>query len=252
MDQNVQGRTVVITGAAGGIGRAWVDGFIRDGFQVVAADINEEGLAPLAEAGAITRVTDVTSFEDVQALVSLAVERTGRLDVLFNNAAIGSRRRIENLSDGEFESIVSVGLFGTINGTRAALPIMRQQDYGRIVNTISRAPEVNPPGNAAHGAAKAGVWLVTRVTAAEVEDSDILANSLIPGPTNTGLWGRDMPSMKPPEETYPTAHMLATLPSGGPNGKAFFNRREYTLFHPDNDIHSQPGGLRSDPPVPPE
>ncbi|MDD9943616.1 MAG: SDR family NAD(P)-dependent oxidoreductase [Myxococcales bacterium] len=247
MDESVQGRTVVITGAAGGIGRAWVRGFLKDGFRVVAADINSEGLSELAQAGALTRVTDVTSSADMNGLVDFAMEKAGRIDVLFNNAGIGSRRRIENLKDGEFERIVGASLFGTVNGLRAVIPVMRQQDYGRIVNTISRAPEIDPAGNAPHGATKAGVWVVTRVAAREVSDTDILVNGLIPGPTNTGLWGRDMPNMKPPEATYPTAHMLATLPTGGPNGKAFFNRERYTMYAPDNEV-LQTNDLRSEPP----
>ena len=236
MDENVHGRTVVITGAASGIGEAWTLGFLKLGFVVVAADVDEGKLKALASAGALCRVTDVTNSQQMRDLVSFSLQKTGRLDVLFNNAGIGNRRRIENLRDGEFEQMIAVHLFGAINGMRAAIPIMRQQDYGRIINTISRAPEIHPPGNAAHGAAKAGVWLATQVAAEEVADSDILVNALIPGPTNTSLWGRDMPNMKPPEATFPTAHMLATLPSGGPNGQAFFEKQPYKMYDANNVI----------------
>lgn len=236
MDENVHGRTVVITGAGSGLGEAWALGFLKLGFVVVAADIDGSKLEALASAGALCRVTDVTNSQQVRDLVSFSLQKTGRLDVLFNNAGIGNRRRIENLRDGEFEQMIAVHLFGAINGMRAAIPIMRQQDYGRIINTISRAPEIHPPGNAAHGAAKAGMWLATQVAAQEVEDSDILVNALIPGPTNTGLWGRAMPNMKPPEATFPTAHMLATLPSGGPTGTAFFEKQPYPMYDPRNVI----------------
>lgn len=236
MDENVHGRTVVITGAANGIGAAWAHAFLKVGFRVVAADVDAEKLKSLEPAGALCRVTDVTNSEDVRALVAFAVKETGRLDVLFNNAGIGNRRRIENLRDGEFEAMIAVHLHGAVNGMRAAIPVMRQQDYGRIVNTISRAPEISTPGNAAHGAAKAGVWLATQVAADEVGENDILVNAIIPGPTNTGLWGRNMPNMKAPEATFPTAHMLATLPSGGPNGQAFFEKQPYTMYSPDNVI----------------
>ena len=236
MDENVQGRTVVITGAAHGIGKAWALGFLKEGFRVVAADIDRSGLSELEKAGAVCRATDVASYQQVQDLVAFAVSKTGRLDVLSNNAGIGNRRRIENLRDGEFERMIEVHLYGAIYGMRAAIPVMRQQNYGRIINTISRAPEVDAPGNAANGAAKAAVWLATQVAAQEVNDSDILINAIIPGPTNTGLWGRDMPNMKPPEATFPTAHMLATLPSGGPSGQAFFEKQVYPMYDPNNVI----------------
>lgn len=236
MDENVQGRTVLITGAAQGIGKAWAEGFLKEGFRVVAADIDKEALAALEKAGAVCRVADVTDSQQVRDLIAFAVNKTGRLDVLFNNAGIGNRRRIENLRDGEFERMIEVHLYGAVNGMRAAIPVMRQQNYGRIINTISRAPELDAPGNAAHGAAKAAVWLATQVAAQEIIDSDILINAIIPGPTNTGLWGRDMPNMKPPEATFPTAHMLATLPTGGPNGQAFFERKVYHMYDPNNVI----------------
>lgn len=236
MDENVQGRTVVITGAANGIGEAWARGFLKLGFRVVAADIDGDKLKTLEEAGALSRVTDVSSSQDMRDLVAFTLRKTGRLDVLFNNAGIGNRRRIENLRDGEFERMIEVHLYGAINGMRAAIPIMRQQDYGRIINTVSRAPEISSPGNAAHGAAKAGVWLATQVAAEEVADADILVNALIPGPTNTGLWGRNMPNMKSPEATFPTAHLLATLPGGGPTGQAFFEKQPYAMYDKGNVI----------------
>ena len=236
MDDNVQGRTVLITGAASGIGRAWALGFLKEGFRVVVADLLGDELKSLEEEGALCRVTDVSDSQQVRDLVAFAVESTGRLDVLFNNAGIGNRRRIENLRDGELERMIEVHLYGAINGMRAALPIMRQQNYGRIVNTISRAPEIDAQGNVAHGAAKAGVWLATQVAARETEDADILVNALIPGPTNTALWGRDMPNMKPPEATFPTAMMLATLPTNGPSGQAFFEKRRYMMYDPNNVI----------------
>lgn len=236
MDEHVQGRTVVITGAAQGIGRAWALAFVKEGFRVVAADIDRDELDALRPEGVLCCVTDVTDSQAVRDLVAFAVDSTGRLDVLFNNAGIGSRRRIENLRDGEFEHVIAVHLHGTLNGLRAAIPVMRQQNYGRIINTLSRAPEIDVPGNVAHGAAKAGVWLATQVAAQEVADADILVNGLIPGPTNTGLWGRNMPNMKPPEATFPTAYMLATLPTGGPSGQAFYEKQVYRMYDPNNVI----------------
>jgi NAD(P)-dependent dehydrogenase (short-subunit alcohol dehydrogenase family) len=232
----IEGRTVVITGAASGLGRAWAEGFLRDGARVVAADIRDEGLAALAEAGALTRVTDVRSREQVRDLVEQATRETGRLDALFNNAGFGSRTAVAELAEGEFERMIEVHLYGTLYGMRFAIPVMREQGRGRIVNTLSRAAEVCGGLDSAYSAAKAGIWAATRCAARECAQSDILINGLIPGPTNTGIWGRDMPQLQPPEVSYPTARMLATLPAGGPTGRVFWNEREYPLMDPANPV----------------
>ena len=138
-----------------------------------------------------------------------------------------------------FERHVAVHLFGCVNGMRAALPHMRRQGYGRIINTLSRNAEVAVPTTSAYAAAKAAMWAATRVTAAEVTDVDILINMLIPGPTNTPIWGRERPNLQPPAATYATARMLATLATGGPTGKVYWNEQEYALFDPGNAIQER-------------
>jgi NAD(P)-dependent dehydrogenase (short-subunit alcohol dehydrogenase family) len=229
----LRGRTIVVTGAASGLGRAWTLGFLDAGARVVAADIVATGLVDLEARGALTIVADVARAHDVKATIDLALGRTGRLDALFNNAGLGFRTRIEDLADDEFERHVAVHLFGTVSGMRFAIPAMRRQGHGRIVNTISRAAEAGSAGNSAYAAAKAAIWAATRSAAAETAGSDVLVNMLIPGPTNTAIWGRDMPRLQAPEVTFPTARMLATLPSGGPSGKVFWNEREYPMFRHD-------------------
>lgn len=230
-------QTIVITGAASGIGRAWATGFLGEGAKVVAADVNVAGMADLAAQGAILSETDVSDARAVEAMVELAIEKTGRIDTLFNNAGVSFRTRIEDLTDGEFEQHVAIHLFGVVAGMRFAIPKMRGRGYGRIINTVSRAAEFATGRNAAYAAAKAGIWAASRAAAEEVADADILINMLIPGPTNTAIWGRDMPRLQKPEVTYPTARMLATLPPGGPTGKVFWDEKEYPLFAPD---HSRP------------
>ncbi|MBT3225204.1 MAG: SDR family oxidoreductase [Calditrichaeota bacterium] len=177
----ITGKTVVITGAASGLGRAWVLGFLKDGARVVAADINEEGLAVLQSEGAYTIKTDVADDQRVKAMLALALNKTGRVDVLFNNAGIGAFTRVEELAENEFEKVIAVHLFGTIYGMRAAIPIMREQKFGRIINTISRSAEFNGAGVSAYGSAKAAIWAATRSAAKEVSDVDILINSSVIG-----------------------------------------------------------------------
>ena len=92
------------------------------------------------------------------------------------------------------------------------------------------------PTTSAYAAAKAGIWSTSRVAAKEVADSDILINMLIPGPTNTQIWGKEMSHLQDPKETYPTAKMLVLLEKGGPSGKVFWDEKEYPMFAEENEI----------------
>ena len=232
----VKKKTIVITGAASGIGRAWAKAFNEEGANVIGCDINQEGLSSLKELGISTLVTDVSKDQQVKDLVNFAVEKTGRLDVVFNNAGMGYGHKLEESPVGAFEHHVAVHLFGCLYGMKNAIPVMRKQGSGRIINTISRNAETNTPGTSAYSAAKAAIWSASRVAAYEVSDSDILINMIIPGPTNTGIWGRDMKHLQSPEATYPTARMLATLKKGGPTAKVFWDEKEYPMFNSENEI----------------
>ena len=232
----MKGKTIVITGAANGIGRAWALGFHKENAHVIAADIDSRQLESLASEGITTAKVDVRDPEQVNHLLNNTKNETGAVDILFNNAGIAFGPTLEKAPDGKFEDHVSVHLFGCIYGMRSAIPIMRAQESGRIINTISRNAEVDMPGTSAYSAAKAAIWAASRVAARETSDADILINMLIPGPTNTQIWGKNRPELQAPETTFPTAKMLASFPSGGPTGKVFWNKKEYRLFDPKNDI----------------
>tara|TARA_B100000073_G_scaffold25696_1_gene19978 strand:+ start:98 stop:808 length:711 start_codon:yes stop_codon:yes gene_type:complete len=229
-------KTILITGAASGLGKAWSKKFSEEGARVFACDINEEGLTELKDFGIDTQVIDVSSASHVQSFVESAITDTGKIDVLFNNAGMGFGYKLDSFPDGAFEHHISVHLFGTVYGMRYALPVMQRQGYGRIINTISRNAETNVEGTSAYSAAKAAIWSATRVAAKENIDHNILINMIIPGPTNTNIWGKDMPHLQSPEDTYPTARLLACLEEGGPTGKVYWNEKEYPMFNEENSI----------------
>lgn len=222
--------TVCITGAASGIGQAISLGFLEDGAKVVAVDISSEGLKILEDKGAITKIIDVTDFTQVKSMVKTAIEETGRFDVLFNNAGVARVRNIHEFKDDEYEKVIRVNLFGPVYGIRAAIPVMRSQNYGRIINLVSRAAEAGNNRMSPYNSSKAALWSVTRSAAVENIDYDILINGMIPGPTKTSM----MPQGQDPKVVYPSAKWMATLPSGGPTGKVFWNRKEYTMFSKGN------------------
>tara|TARA_X000001036_G_scaffold109254_1_gene102455 strand:- start:324 stop:1034 length:711 start_codon:yes stop_codon:yes gene_type:complete len=229
-------KTILITGAASGLGKAWSKKFSEEDARVFACDINEEGLTELKDLGIDTQVIDVSSATHVQSFIESAITDTGKIDVLFNNAGMGFGYKLDSFPDGAFEHHVSVHLFGTVYGMRYALPVMQRQGYGRIINTISRSAETNVEGTSAYSAAKAAIWSATRVAAKENIDHNILINMIIPGPTNTNIWGKDMPHLQSPEDTYPTARLLACLEEGGPTGKVYWNEKEYPMFNQENSI----------------
>ena len=225
-------QTILITGAASGLGRAWAEGFSADGATIIAADINGDGLVEVPAAHRLT--VDVRNAAQVKQMIADCVKLTSRIDVLFNNAGTGFNKRLENSADGDFEQHVAVHLFAMVNAMRAAIPHMRAQNFGRIVNTISRNAEYDAIGTSAYSAAKAGMWAASRVAAAELKDTNILVNMLIPGPTRTAIWGKDMPQFQEPAVSYPTAKMLASLADDGPSGKVYWNETEYPLFREGN------------------
>jgi NAD(P)-dependent dehydrogenase (short-subunit alcohol dehydrogenase family) len=227
-DQAIAGRTVVITGAASGIGRALALGFLKDGAKVVATDINGDGLSVARDAGAHVVQADITQKDDVDRVVAEAIAATGRLDVLFNNAGLGANTRIEALQPGSFEQFMAVHVYGALYGLQAALPQMRKQGYGRVINTLSRGAEATKPGWAAYGSAKAALFALTRIAASEVEGVDILINGMVPGPTQSGMMKGE--NLQLPEAVYPSALWMATLPADGPTGQVFWNKQPYVLF----------------------
>ena len=232
----MKGKTILITGAASGLGKAWAELFNQEGANIFACDIEEVGLHELQELGITTSTLDVSSSQQVKSFIEQARDVTGRLDVLFNNAGMGFGYKVDDMPEGAFEHHVSVHLFGTIYGMRYALPIMKKQNFGRIINTISRNAETDVEGTSAYAAAKAGIWSATRVAAKENAEHDILINMIIPGPTNTSIWGKDMPHLQKPEATFPTAKLLASLERGGPTGKVYWDEKEYPMFNQNNSI----------------
>jgi NAD(P)-dependent dehydrogenase (short-subunit alcohol dehydrogenase family) len=182
----------LVTGSASGLGRDIAEAVLASGDRLLATARDPERLNDLVQryGGQVqTAGLDVVDEAAAKAAVAKAVEIFGRLDVVVNNAGYGSISPFEQQSSEAFRSVVDTNLFGVVNVTRAALPIMRQQKSGCILQVSSVGGRIAVPGNAAYHAAKWAVGGFTESVAQEVASFGIKVCALEPGGMRTE-WGR--------------------------------------------------------------
>lgn len=198
------GKTAIVTGASSGIGRAIALCFARAGAHVVAADITEkvvEGGAPvaipLADIDPQSRFirTDIADAASVDQLISETVAGFGRLDILVNNAAVGSAFSLMETEEAQWDRVIAINLKGAYLCSRAALRVMLGQQIvrearGRIINISSQHGMIAAPGAFAYGISKAGVAQMTRQIAVDYAADHIICNAVAPGKIVTGKGGR--------------------------------------------------------------
>ncbi|MBB4683119.1 SDR family oxidoreductase [Amycolatopsis jiangsuensis] len=181
------GKVVVVTAAAGtGIGSAVAKRCLEEGAEVIVSDWHERRLTEKAtELEALGKVhaipCDVTSEDQVQALVDGAVERCGRIDVLVNNAGLGGTASVLDMTDDEWSRVLDITLTGTFRCTRAALRrFVAQGGGGAIVNNASVIGWRAQAGQAHYAAAKAGVMALTRCSALDAAEHHVRVNAVAP------------------------------------------------------------------------
>ena len=189
MPGRFEGKVAVITGAASGIGAATARRLRREGARLMLGDLNEEGGQKIAKelGDAAFRALDVSVLADVEALMQAAVDRFGKIDIVFNNAGIGAFGRTPDLDPEMWHRIIDVDLHSVFYGCRAAIPHLRKNGCGVIVNTASISGLFADYGLAAYNAAKAGVVNYTRTVAIDHARENIRVNSVCPGPIDTAL-----------------------------------------------------------------
>lgn len=189
--RDLDSKVAVVTGGASGIGKGIAQHLVTEGMRVVVADIEPGPLqATAAELGAIGIQVDVTKPEQVQRLADRVVDHYGRVDLVVNNAGVGSMGRLDDLTVNDWRWILDVNLFGVIHGITSFLPILRgNAEGGHIVNTASMAGLVTLPGMAAYTASKFAVVGLTEVLAKEMAAAgvDIGATVLCPGPVRSNI-----------------------------------------------------------------
>ncbi|WP_426724308.1 SDR family NAD(P)-dependent oxidoreductase [Curtobacterium flaccumfaciens] len=225
---DLTGTTALVTGGASGIGRAIVETFVAAGARVVAADLDADGLADLAERlGVRTIVLDVTDEDRVEAAVASVDEESGGIQVLVNAAGVLTQAPLEELPTADWARVMAIDLTGVFLVMRAVGRRMLRDGHRRIINLASQLAIKGGSEVAHYAAAKAGVIALTKSAAIEWSGRGVLVNAIAPGPIvspmtdrMTAQWRTDKAAELPigrfgvPAEVAPTALLLASSPAG--------------------------------------
>lgn len=203
-----EGRTVIVTGGASGIGAAAARVFADEGAAVFAADLRPDG----APSGTTPVACDVSSPDDVDALVARALADTGRLDVMVNNAGIGSTADPLSCTPEEWDRVFAVNARGAFLGTRAALRPMLEAGRGAIVNTASVAGLVGLRDRTAYCASKGAVISLTKQVALQYAGSGVRCNCVCPGTVDSPWVGGLLAQADDPDAAR--AALVARQPMG--------------------------------------
>jgi 3-oxoacyl-[acyl-carrier protein] reductase len=211
----IQGRRAIVTGAAGALGQVIATTLASEGADVAALDLNTDGLQRVAEAvashgtAAVAEAVDLTDFDAVQDSVGKVVAGWGGVDILVNAAGGGAVSFFHEMSYETWTTQVDRNLNSVFNVTRAVLPSMLENRFGRVINIASVAAIRGGRlvrGATAYAAAKAGVVGLTKALAIEVAPYGVTVNCLAPGAQATP--GRD------PDTTERRAALMAQIPTG--------------------------------------
>jgi NAD(P)-dependent dehydrogenase (short-subunit alcohol dehydrogenase family) len=267
MHMLLQGKVAVVTGSGRGVGRGIALALAREGAKVVINDVgcavDGRGSAedPAAEvvkeikalgSDAAPNYDSVASFSGAENIIKTAVDKFGRIDILVNNAGIVRDKSIAKMTEEDFDAVLAVHLKGTFNCGRHAIPIMREQGYGRVINITSSAGLRGNFGQSNYGAAKAGIMGLTLVWAIELGKYGVTVNAMAPAGltrmvgTIPGMEGKEPPPEMNAELNGPMVAFLASEKAAHVNGQIFGRRGfGFTIFQQPRPIAMmyKPGGL---------
>jgi len=188
----MKGRVLFITGATGGIGFEVAKSFLAQGAKVVITDLNEENikqaekqLSTIGEVDGI--ICNIAVEEEVKSAIDFTVNRFGSIDYLINSAGLQHVAFIEDFPTDKFEQMIRIMLIGPFMTMKYALPYMKENNYGRIINISSINGLIGFAGKSAYNSAKHGVIGLTKVAALETAQYNITANTICPGYADTAL-----------------------------------------------------------------
>lgn len=230
--EGMEGRVVIVTGAASGIGRGIAERLAKDGAHVVVADLNEEAARTTAGElgeGHLGVGVDVADRAAVDAMTEAVWQHYGRIDSLVNNAGWDKVGPFLESDPQIWDRIIAINLYGPLNTCQSVVRKMAEQGHGSVVNIGSDAARVGSSGEAVYSACKGGVVAFTKTLARETARHGITANAVCPGPADTPLFAQiseENPKLRTALEKAIPLRRLAT-PADLANAVAF-------LVHPDS------------------
>lgn len=211
----LQGKIAIVTGGASGFGLGIVDAYVREGAQVLVADLNGEAAAKAAERfgdRAHAFACDVSRKDDVFAMVARAVQLFGGLDIVVNNAGVTHKNQsLMTVTEDEFDRIYAVNVKAIYLATLACVPEMEKRGGGSIINTASTAGVRPRPGLTWYNGSKGAAITLTKSMAAELAPQNIRVNAINPVIGETGMLEQFMGAADTPENR---AKFLAGIPLG--------------------------------------
>lgn len=217
----LKGKVALITGAGSGFGKATALLFAKEGAGVVVADLNADAAKETVDiikqqgGNAISVKADVSEAKDCDAMVQAAVDTFGRLDILHNNAGIAmTATPIENITEDVWDRLIKINLKSVYLGSRAAIPVMKKQGGGAIINTSSVSAVRVRPGGGAYAVAKAGVSHLTRILALELAPYKIRVNTISPVISETPLGIELIPEAQRKDMEATRKAFISTIPIG--------------------------------------
>ncbi|WP_144548487.1 SDR family NAD(P)-dependent oxidoreductase [Bacillus sp. X1(2014)] len=214
-------KVVIITGAAGGIGKETVRKFAKEGAKIALVDLNYEALQATAKELALEEdqyiliAADVSKEEEVANYVQRTKERFGQIDVFFNNAGIeGAFALLTDYPSDALDKVVNINIKGVFYGLKHVLQVMQQQKSGSIINTASAGAKAALPFTSAYIASKAAVLGLTKAAAMEYAEHGIRVNAICPGPTNTRFMRSVEASLSPGKTEEYQAMVRQSVPLG--------------------------------------
>lgn len=199
-------KVAVVTGGGSGLGRAICRIFAEKGADVVVTDVDlalaEETAADVKNKGRRSTALklDVSKPDDFDRAVDAALRVFTRIDIWVNNAGIGSRAMLDEMTVEQWDRVLDVNLRGTFLGTRAAAGVMKEQNNGRIINMSSRAGKGGSYGHVNYASSKAGIIALTKSAARELGGFNITVNAILPGFIETGLTKNLSNEIKRPDQ----------------------------------------------------
>ena len=186
---NLNGKTVVVTGGNSGIGYATANKLKKSGANVIITGRNKKAVAEAASTLGVTGiVADQSNLDDIDRLVGLVKDKHGGVDVLFINAGVAAFAPVEHMTEDQFDNIMNVNFKGAFFTLQKFLPVLREG--ASVINLSSINAYTGMPNTAVYAASKAALNALTRTAAYELAPRNIRVNSVNPGPVNTAIFGK--------------------------------------------------------------